>query len=268
MREVYSMRGDRQRLRAMQAATRTRPDAGLMPAPYAVGTWRWWRSIRRGVLPLVAVEGAVDRVWWGSMGDWPMFSIRGDDGDVSEWTREGDLTLYVPDQRVRLEYVVQDFKPGAVVSGLDGSTRLVVRIELEETPRRSDAIGPGPFPGAYDDLPASATAGQSWRHSRPSSEALRSGTRFFRRPWSEIRGDQYSEWGAATYYFWELDGMVEQQVERYANGVLLAYDRYHVEDHYGFMTSEPLEPRNEWAPFEIDLSTYLEETDGQPLNRM
>jgi hypothetical protein len=45
MREVYSLRGDRRRLRAMQVATRTRPDAGLLPC-----------AVRRRYLALVAVN--------------------------------------------------------------------------------------------------------------------------------------------------------------------------------------------------------------------
>jgi hypothetical protein len=70
---------------------------------------------------------------------------------------------------------------------------------------------------------------------------------FYRRPWGEKRGDEHSDWGTCVYYFWVLDGVVEQQVERYEDGTTLAFDRYHREDEYGFLTSEPLEPGDEWA---------------------
>lgn len=92
-------------------------------------------------------------------------------------------------------------------------------------------------------------------------------SRFYRRPWNEARGDEYASWGTSVYYFWVLNGDVEQQVERYENGVLLAYDRYHVEDDYGFLTTESLEPADEWDPFLVDIETYQREVDGQPLNR-
>jgi hypothetical protein len=45
---------------------------------------------------------------------------------------------------------------------------------------------------------------------------------FYRRQWSESRGDQHDEWGSATYYFCVHDDVVEQQVEVYESGVILA----------------------------------------------
>lgn len=92
-------------------------------------------------------------------------------------------------------------------------------------------------------------------------------SRFYRRSWNESRGDAYDSWGSCTYYFWVLNGEVEAQVERYENGVLLAYDRYHLEDEYGFRSTERLEPSEEWDPFLIEVDTYNNETGGQPLNR-
>lgn len=89
-------------------------------------------------------------------------------------------------------------------------------------------------------------------------------SRFYRRRWDEPRGDQHNEWGPCVYYFWVLDGVVEQQVERYTDGTTLAYDRHHPQDVYGFMTTEPLEPVEEWEPFLIDLATYQREVDSGP----
>ena len=42
-----------------------------------------------------------------------------------------------------------------------------------------------------------------------------------------------------------LDGVVEQQVERYADGTTLASYRHHRVDQHGFLTSEALEPAAE-----------------------
>jgi hypothetical protein len=55
-------------------------------------------------------------------------------------------------------------------------------------------------------------------------------------------------------------------VEVYDIGVILAYDRYHVEDQFGGMSQVELDP-DEWSPFEIDIDTYQRETNGQPRNR-
>lgn len=89
---------------------------------------------------------------------------------------------------------------------------------------------------------------------------------FYRRRWDETRGDEHDDWGPAVYYFWVHNGVLEQQLELYDAGILLAYDRYHIEDQYGQMTAEPLPP-GEWARFEIDIDTYQAETGGQPFNR-
>jgi hypothetical protein len=43
----------------------------------------------------------------------------------------------------------------------------------------------------------------------------------------------YDDWGAAVYYFWVHEGGIEQQVESYDVGLMLAYDRYHAEDAFG-----------------------------------
>jgi hypothetical protein len=89
---------------------------------------------------------------------------------------------------------------------------------------------------------------------------------FYRRQWFESRGDHHDDWGSATYYFWVHDGFIEQQVEVYESGVILAYDRHHTEDEFGGLSEVPLEP-GEWTPFEIDLEAYQREVDGQPFNR-
>ena len=88
---------------------------------------------------------------------------------------------------------------------------------------------------------------------------------FYRRRWDETRGDSHDDWGPATYYVWVHEGRVEQQVEIYDAGVMLAYDHSHVEDEFGFMMSDF--DRGEWAPFEVVIDTYQREVDGQAFNR-
>lgn len=92
------------------------------------------------------------------------------------------------------------------------------------------------------------------------------GMPFYRRRWNESRGDVYDGWGGATYYIWVHQGVLEQQLELCDSGVLLAYDRYYLEDQYGFMTAERLDP-DEWAAYEISIEDYQRETDVPPFNR-
>lgn len=109
---------------------------------------------------------------------------------------------------------------------------------------------------------------ETWRAiaQRALAHVVRTSSRFYRRPWNEPRGDLHDDWGTAVYYFWTLDDQVEQQLELYADGKLLAYDRYHREDQYGFMTSEPI-AGEEWSAFEIPMETFQAETGRPPFNR-
>lgn len=130
----------------MQEASLYRSDVGLEPDPYLVGSSEWWTAIDSGEIPRVIVTGTIARVWWGSMGDWPMFSIEQSGGDVADWTREGDYTRYVEGLAVRLTYVTQQFKDAVpTATPGDAHTRLVLAVELELSDERSTAEVPGPF---------------------------------------------------------------------------------------------------------------------------
>jgi hypothetical protein len=145
---VYDLRADKLRVRHMQEATKGRPDVGLAPVPTLVSSWRWWRAINSGRLPSTTLEGTVARVYWGSMGDWPTFTLRTTVGETSNWTREGDHTRYVEGLAVRLQYVVQRYKESIPEKNLWRGTRetkLVIRIWLEASDLRSEVHGPGPF---------------------------------------------------------------------------------------------------------------------------
>lgn len=80
---MYDLRADKLRVRHMQEATKARPDVGLAPVPALVGSWRWWRAINSGRFPSTTLEGTVANVYWGSMGDWPMFTLRTTAGETS-----------------------------------------------------------------------------------------------------------------------------------------------------------------------------------------
>lgn len=145
---VYDLRDDKQRVRHMQEATRSRPDAGLAPVPALIGSWRWWRAIKTGKLETVAVEGTITKAMWTGMGDYPEFSMVDANGETTNWTREGDYTRYVEGLAVRVEYVVQFFKdtiPAVAQGHLGPTTNQVIRISIEHSSARSSSQAPGPF---------------------------------------------------------------------------------------------------------------------------
>ena len=83
--------------------------------------------------------------------------------------------------------------------------------------------------------------------------------RYFRYHWNETRGDDFDNWGRATYWFeMAQDGYASRQMEVYENGVVLKYDESHFSDEYGFLADQPLEPDENSIP-EISAEEFEEE---------
>jgi hypothetical protein len=74
----------------------------------------------------------------GSMGDWPEIRVRSNDGEISQWTREVNVkqqdALYIPGQRIEIDYVLQRHRPKSFDKG--GETKIVIEIRVDpnETP--------------------------------------------------------------------------------------------------------------------------------------
>jgi len=65
---------------------------------------------------------------------------------------------------------------------------------------------------------------------------------YFKRHWDEPRGDTHNDWGTSIWYFEvESDLFVTRQIETYANGTVLHYDRQHVADEFGALADQPLD---------------------------
>lgn len=91
---------------------------------------------------------------------------------------------------------------------------------------------------------------------------------YYRRPWDETRGDDYSDWGTSTWFF-EIgeDGYPARQLELYENGKALAYDTAHADDEFGGLGDQPLDLQ-EFAPFEITKAQFEQAwSTAQPVNR-
>ena len=73
----------------------------------------------------------------------------------------------------------------------------------------------------------------------------------FKRHWDAQRGDQYSDWGTATYFF-ETDeaGDVKRQMEIYENGRVMKYDEAKPGDDFGGLAVHELDLQD-FQPFLI-----------------
>lgn len=69
---VYSFEQDTARIEAMQKQSLGATNSGLSTAPALVGTPEWWQATQDGSLERRVVSGIISKVYWGSMGDWPM----------------------------------------------------------------------------------------------------------------------------------------------------------------------------------------------------
>jgi hypothetical protein len=80
--------------------------------------------------------------------------------------------------------------------------------------------------------------------------------RYYRREWTESRGDQWDFWGPSVYLF-ETDenGLPLRQIEQYAAGPTLRYGPDQSEDEYGFLSAEALDS-DEWSGFAITGSEF------------
>ena len=82
--------------------------------------------------------------------------------------------------------------------------------------------------------------------------------RYFRRQWDELRSGDHAAWGVATYYFETDEALTAiRQLEVYAAGQRLRYDRAHLEDEHGFLSDGPIFPDDEWPDlFEITVAEF------------
>jgi hypothetical protein len=148
---VYDIRTNPPYVHLVQQATLNRPGYGLDPEPGLFGSEEWWRAVEAGRLPSAEAEGVVADVRWESMGDWPGWTFRALDGTESRWTREGDHTRYVVGLGARIQTVEVKWKADSHVVRQQGERPehwVLVKVQLEHSELRSEALGPGPFPGA------------------------------------------------------------------------------------------------------------------------
>jgi|SRR5579859_7057542 len=101
------------------------------------GSQEWWKKIHSGDLPAQTTSGVITDVYMGSMGDWPMFAMTTDSGEVLQWTREVNTNeqdaLYLVGRRVEVAYVIQRHRPKSWDRGSE--TKCVIEIRVDESER-------------------------------------------------------------------------------------------------------------------------------------
>ena len=135
---VYDLATDERRVDAMQQATLR--GEGLSREPSLVGSPEWWKALEEGALPPIVVEGTIHRVYWASSGPWPEFELNAQDGSRVAFTRHGDVGRSVDGLLVRVTYARHPWAEGTTSVG--GHHDLIVRVEIEESPRRLDLGAP------------------------------------------------------------------------------------------------------------------------------
>jgi hypothetical protein len=142
---IYAFRLEDELIRQMQEVSLDPSSHGLAPDPL-IGSNEWWEEIESGQRPTRWIDGTIADVYWGSMADYPEFTIRSPDGPTSTWTRQGAVRRYVEGLSVRLAYVEHPWKDtqNATLLGFGEATEIVLQIWIENSPRRSSGIAPGP----------------------------------------------------------------------------------------------------------------------------
>ncbi|WP_353778645.1 hypothetical protein [Winogradskyella sp. 3972H.M.0a.05] len=90
--------------------------------------------------------------------------------------------------------------------------------------------------------------------------------KYFKRKWTEKRGDQFNDWGFSTFFF-ETDetGFPLRQIEKYDNGVILKYSKNNTEDKYGGLGDQELD-LEEFNEFEISKTDFENEWESNSRN--
>lgn len=82
-------------------------------------------------------------------------------------------------------------------------------------------------------------------------------TRWYMRRWEERRGDDFDDWGPATYYFETGDdGVPTRQIEVYDTGPTIRYGPGREDDQFGQLAQAPIDRDEGWSRWAISRSEF------------
>jgi hypothetical protein len=137
---VYDLTWDEEHLALLAKASAGPSPFGIRPWPAPAGSPEWLAAVERGDLPRGTTRGTVSQVFWGSMADWPEFTMVDETGAESTWTREGDPRRYVAGVAVEVDWVEVEHKAGSTFD----RSKTVLQVRLEGSDDRASAVAPGP----------------------------------------------------------------------------------------------------------------------------
>jgi len=90
---------------------------------------------------------------------------------------------------------------------------------------------------------------------------------YFKRTWSESRGDKYDSWGASQWWFeTDEEGYITRNLQVYQNGTALFYNNRHVEDEYGILPEDALS-LSEFKDFSVSREDFEQAlSTANPIN--
>lgn len=133
MKPAYRLKNDTTFIAQVQKATRNTDDFGIEMTHGLFGSQEWWEQIESGKLKLHTLRGVITERFWSGMADWPMVKVESDTGEISSWTRRVNTSdqdvLYIPGQRLEIDYVFQRHRPKSVDGGAEVKQVIEVRVE-------------------------------------------------------------------------------------------------------------------------------------------
>jgi hypothetical protein len=128
---MYKLRDDSKRIAQIQKATIETETFGIEPTHGLFGSEEWWANISSGRLQRHTLSGVITRIYFGSMGDWPMFEMKHGSGECTSWTREVNAkeqdAFYKIGVPIEVDYVVQRHRPGSFDHGAEFKCVLEIR---------------------------------------------------------------------------------------------------------------------------------------------
>jgi hypothetical protein len=129
---VYNLRRDKRHVESVQRATLMTKQFGIEQTHGLFASEEWWAQIANGKLAVERLCGVITRLYMGSMGDWPEFSMRSDAGEEVSWSRYANgahlADFYAVGRRVEVDYVIQRHRAASFGGGAETECVIEVRI--------------------------------------------------------------------------------------------------------------------------------------------
>ena len=128
-KKIYNLIDEPDEIEITQKASKSSGKEGLSQIPALFGSEDWWKLVGTDLLPLRIIQGIVSDLYLSGHLDYPQFEV--DDGSQkTQWDIYGGDSNYVLGTKVRIKYVLMEFKNNDPV--LKGEKcECVISVEIE-----------------------------------------------------------------------------------------------------------------------------------------